>query len=86
MLIKKNCVDSLVRIISNKKCKPNIDFLLCDETYSFTYDVKTTKPGQFPDLRIFYINNFQVCINIVIEMQVQSWNFMSKGANKITCR
>ncbi len=68
------------------KCKANVDFLHCDETYPFTYDVKTTELGQFPDLKIFHVDNFQVCTSVAIEVQVQSWNFKPKKANEVTCR
>ncbi len=86
MLIKKAFVDSLVRIMLNDECKANVDSLLCNGTYLFTYDVKTTKPGQFPDPGIFHIDNFQVCTNVAIELQVRSGNFKPKGANEVTYR
>ena len=72
MLTKKELVDSLIRIILDNECKINIDFLFCNETYFFIYDVKTTKLGQFSDLKIFHVNNFQVCISVVVDMQLQS--------------
>ncbi len=85
MLIKKDFVDALVRIISDDECKANVDSLLCNGTYPFTYDVKTTEPGQFPDLKMFHVNNFQVCNNVAIEIQVQSSNFKLKRANEDIC-
>ncbi len=45
MSIKKDFVDSLVRIMPDNECKANVDSLLCDDTYPFTYNVKTTEPG-----------------------------------------
>ncbi len=84
MSIKKDFVDSLVRIIPDDECKANVDSLLCDGTYPFTYDVKTTKPGQFPDPGIFHVNNFQICTSVAVEVRVQSWNFKPKGANEVT--
>lgn len=45
MLIKKNFVDFLVRIMPDNECKTNVDFLFYDMIYLFTYDVKTIKPG-----------------------------------------
>ncbi len=84
MSIKKYFVDSLVRIIPDDECKANVDSLLCDGTYPFTYDVKTTEPRQFPDPGMFHVDNFQVCTSVAVEVQVQSWNFKPKGANKVT--
>lgn len=49
ILIKINFVDFLVRIIPDNECTTNIDFFLYNEIYSFTYNMKTTKLGQFPD-------------------------------------
>lgn len=43
MSIKKNFVDSLVRIMLGNECKANVGFLLCNETYPFTYNIKTTE-------------------------------------------
>lgn len=70
MIVKKNFVDSMVRIILDKKCKANVNFLLCDKIYPFIYDVKTTESGQFPEPIMFYIDNFQVCTSITMEMQL----------------
>ncbi len=82
--IKKDFVDSLVRIMLDNKCKANVDSLFCDGTYPFTYDVKTIEPRQFPDPEMFHVDNFQVCISVAVEMQVQSWNFKPKGINEVT--
>lgn len=84
MSFKKDFVDSIVRIIPNNKCKGDVDFLLCNRTYSFMYDVKTTEPRQFPDLEMSHVDNFQVCISSAMEVQLQAWNFKLKGANEIT--
>ncbi len=84
MSIKKDFVDSLVRIMSDDECKANVDSLLCDGIYPFTYDVKTTEPGQFPDPGMFHVDNFQVCTSVAVEMRLQSWNFKPKGANEVT--
>ncbi len=65
MLIKKDFVDSLIRIIPDNECKANVDSLLYDGTYPFTYDVKTTELGQFPDPGMFHVDNFQVCTSVV---------------------
>ncbi len=70
MSIKKNFVDSLVRNMPDNECKANVDFLLCDSTYPFTYDVKTTELGQFLDPKMFHVNNFQVCTSIAVEVRV----------------
>lgn len=83
MLVKKEFVDFIVRIMSDDKCKANVDFLLHDGIYSFMYNIKTTELGQFPDLKIFHIDNFQVCTNIAIDMRLQSWNFNPKETNKV---
>ena len=84
MSIKKDLIDFLGRIMPDNECKDNVDSLLCDGTYFFTYNVKTTEPGQFSDPEMFHINNFQVYISVAIEMRVQSWNFKPKKANKVT--
>ncbi len=68
MLVKNDFVNSMVRIIPDDKSKANIDFLLCDGTYPFTYNIKTTEPEQFPDSEIFHVNNFQVCISVAVEV------------------
>ncbi len=85
MSIKKDFVDSLVRIMLNNKCKANVDSLFYNETYLFTYDVKTTEPREFPDPEMFHNDNFQVCTSVAVEVRVQSWNFKPKGANEVTC-
>ena len=72
MLVKKNFVDFIMRIIQNNKGKVNINFSLCDESYLFTYYVKTNELRQFPDLEIFYINIFQIFTSIAIEMQLEA--------------
>lgn len=58
ILVKKNFIDFMIRIISDSKCKTNVDFLLYNKTYFFMHDVKTTETEQFSDLKMFYINNF----------------------------
>ncbi len=45
MSVKKEFVDALVKIMLDDECKTRVEGLLCDGTYFFTYDVKTTKPG-----------------------------------------
>ncbi len=62
----------MVRIMSDNKYKANVDSLFCNWTYSFIYNVRTTELGQFLNLRIFYINNFQVCTSIAVDVQLQS--------------
>ncbi len=84
ILIKKDFINSLVRIMSDNKCKAKVDSLLCNGTYSFTYDMKTTELGQFPDPEIFHVNNFQVCTSVAVEVRVQSRNFNPMEANKVT--
>ncbi len=86
MSIKKDFVNSLVKIMSNDECKANVDSLFYDDTYPFMYDVKTTEPGQFPDPGMFHVDNFQVCTSVFLDVRVQSWNFKPKGAHKVTCR
>lgn len=70
ILVKKKIVYILVKIILNKVCKTKVEGLLCNGTYFFMYDVKTTKLGEFSDLRIFYIKIFQVGTSITIEIQL----------------
>lgn len=72
ILVKKNFVDFIVRIMPNNKCKINVNFLLCNKTYLFTYNIKITELRQFPDSEIFYVDNFQVFISITIEVQLQA--------------
>ena len=72
MSIKKDFIDYLVRIMLNNECKANVDFLLCDDTYLFMYDMKKTKLEQFPYPKMFHIDNFQVCTSVAVEVQVQS--------------
>lgn len=86
MSIKKNLIDFIVKIMSDHKCKTNVDSLLCDEILFFMYDVKTTKPEQFPDSEIFYVDSFQVCTGVTVNMQLQSWNYKLKRANEVTFR
>ena len=85
MSIKKDFVDFLMRIILDDECKANIDSLFYNKTYSFTYDVKTTEFEQFLNPGMFHIDNFQVCTSVAMEMQLQSWNFKPKRANKVIC-
>ena len=54
----------------DNKYKASVNFLLYNKTYLFMYDVKTTEPGQFPNPKIFLVNNFQVCICIAVEVQL----------------
>lgn len=56
--VKKAFVDTLVKIMPDDKCKTRVKDLLYNRTYLFTYDMKTTKPGKFPDPDIFYVDNF----------------------------
>lgn len=58
ILVKKNYIDFIMRIIPDNKYWVNVNFLLCNETCSFIYNMKTTEPRQFPDLEIFHIDNF----------------------------
>ncbi len=72
MLIKKDFINSLVRILLDDEYKANVDSLFYDMTYLFTYNVKTTELEEFLDPQIIYIDNYQVCTSVAIEMQVQS--------------
>lgn len=74
----------MVRIIPDDEYKINIDSQLYDETYLFTYDIKTTELGQFSDPGMFYVDNFQVCIIVAVKVRLQAWNFKPKGANEVT--
>lgn len=75
----------MVKIMSNDKCKANVNFLLYNRIYCFMYNIKTTEPELFSDLGMFYIDNFQVCISIAMEVRLQAWNFKPKGVNKVIC-
>ncbi len=84
MSVKKEFVDALVKIMPDDECKTRVKSLLCDGTYPFTYDVKTTKPGEFPDPGVFHVDNVQVGTSVAMEMRLQSWNFKPKGATEVT--
>ncbi len=86
ILTKKDFINSLMRIIVDDECKANLDSVLCNETYSFTYNVKMTEPGQFLDPGMFHVNNFQVCTSVLVEVRLQSWNFKPKEANEVIHR
>lgn len=58
MWVKKDFVNSMVRIILDDKCKTNVNSLFYDRNYFLMYNAKTTEPRQFPDPEIFHINNF----------------------------
>lgn len=45
MLVKKNFVASIMRIMSDDNCQANVDSLFYDDTYFFMYNIKTTEPG-----------------------------------------
>ncbi len=83
MSVKKEFVDALVKIMPDDECKTRVKGLLCDGTYPFTCDVKTTKPGKFPDPGVFHIDNFQVDTSVAVEVRLQSWNFKPKGATEV---
>lgn len=85
ILIKKNFVDSIMRIMLDNKCKVNNNFLLCNGTYFFIYNVKTTEPRHVPDPKIFHVDNFQIFTNVAIKVQLQVQNFKPKEANEVTC-
>ncbi len=84
MLVKKEFVDALVKIMPVDECKTWVEGLLCDGTYPFMYDVKTTKPDEFPDPGVFHVDNFHVGTSVAVEVQLQSWNFKPKGATEVT--
>lgn len=71
MSVKKKFVDTLIKMMPDNECKITVEDLLYNKTYSFMYDVKTTKLGKFPDPGIFYIENFQIGTSVTIEMQQQ---------------
>lgn len=84
MLVKKEFIDPIVKIMPDDEGKVQVESLFCNGTYSFMYDVKITKPRQFPDLRVFHVNNFQVDTSVAVEVQLQAWCFKPKGASKVT--
>lgn len=73
MSVKKDFVDSLVRIMPDVECKASVEYLLCNGTYPFTYDMKTTEPGQLPDPGMFHVDNFQVGTSVAVEVRLQAW-------------
>lgn len=56
----------------NDNRKNNVNFLLCNKTYSFINDVKTTEPEQFLDLKRFYIENLYIGTIVAIKIQLQA--------------
>lgn len=76
----------MMRIMTDNECKAYVNSLLCNRTYSFMYDIKTTELRQFLDPKMTYINNFQICTNIAIEIKLQSGNFKPKEASKVSHR
>ncbi len=84
MSVKKEFVDALVKIMPDDECKTRVEGLLCNGIYTFTYDVKTTKPSEFPDPEVFHVDNFQVGTSVAVEVQLQSWNFKPKEATEVT--
>lgn len=70
MLVKKKFLNALVKIISDNKYKTQVKGLLCNGTYPFIYDVKTTKLDKFPDPKVFYLKNFQIGTSVIIEMHL----------------
>lgn len=83
MLVKKEFVDVLVKIMPNNKYKTRVEGLLRKRTYPFKYDMKTTKPGEFSHPRIFHVDNFLIGTSIVIEVRLQFWNFKPKRVTKV---
>lgn len=83
MLVMKEFINALIKIVPDNVCKIRVEDLLCDGTYHFTYDVKIMKLGEFFDPEIFHIDNFQISTSVVIKMQLQSWNFKPKGATEV---
>ena len=70
MLIKKDFIDFLVRLMPDNECKVNVYSLLYNKTNLIIHNMKTTEPKQFPDPEIFYIDNFQVCTSVAVEVQL----------------
>lgn len=53
----KAFIDPIIKIITKGKSKAKMVSFLNDGTFLFTYDVKTTIPSQFPNLKCFHVNN-----------------------------
>lgn len=70
ILINKEFIKVLVKIMPNNKYKTRVKGLFCDGIYSFIYDIKTIKVNKFSNLRIFYTDNFQIKMNIAIKIQL----------------
>lgn len=85
ILINKALIDSIVQIMSKDESKVKMVFFLNDSTFLFTYNMKTTISSQFPNPRLFYINNFQADISMAIEIQIYFQNFKPKNLDKYTC-
>lgn len=82
MSVNKKFVDVLmIKIMPDDECKIKVESLLCDRIYRFIYDMKTIKPGKFPNPRVFHIQNFQVGTSIAVEVQLQAQNFKPQRGN-----
>lgn len=49
--------------------KAKVIFFFYDSTFLFIYNIKITILNEFFDLELFYIDNFEADISMVIEIQ-----------------
>lgn len=82
MLVKKEFVVSMIRIISDNNCKVQVETLIYNETYSFMYDIEITAPRQFPNLKAFNINNFHINTSVTISCNCRLEISSQKGQMK----
>lgn len=68
ILTNKTMINFIVKILPKGEFIVKIVFFLNDDTFSFTYNIKTTISSQFINLKLFYIDNFQTNINMVVEI------------------
>lgn len=68
MLANKAFINSIIRIMPEDESKVKVVFLLNNGIFSFTYNIKTTIPGQFPNPRLFYNDNFQADTSMAVEI------------------
>lgn len=73
----------MIRIMPEDKYKAKITYFFNNKTYPFTYNMRETAPGQFLNLGIFSIKNFQVETSIAVKIQINPQNFKLKRSDKI---
>lgn len=68
MLANKIFIYLIIKIMPKDKFKAKIVFFLNNITFLFKYNMRITILDQFLNLKLFYINNFQVNTSIIVEV------------------